>query len=99
VFYGWSPDKEGNQELIEWGNGASEITTCSEEFWKIVEEADLGWVYVREGVGSLQEKGLERCKGIEKVIDINSVGIWKVGHREKGIMEKYYEIIFNMYTY
>jgi hypothetical protein len=80
VFYGFSPDKEGNLLLRDWGETVSEISTCSDAFWKIVEEADLDWVYIREGIGSLQAGRLMGCQGVEEVYESNSVSIWKVGH-------------------
>ncbi len=78
IFYGFSPDKAQNQLFVEWGEAASEITTCSDAFWEIVREADLGYIYIRDGIGSLQQEGLAECDGIEKVISIESVGIWRV---------------------
>jgi hypothetical protein len=76
VFYGFSPDKEHNQQLIAWGKEASKITTCSEEFWELVDEADLDWVYIREGVGSLGAEGMAGCEGLEKVYEGDGVSIW-----------------------
>ena len=79
VFYGWSPDKEENSLLRDWGETASQIETCSDEFRRIVEEADLDWVYLREGIGSLGTEGLAACEGFEKVYENESVSIWKMG--------------------
>jgi len=78
IFYGFSPDKEQNQQIREWGEAASEISTCSEEFWRIVEEADLDYVYIREGIGSLQEEGLAGCEGVESVYEDSTVRIWQL---------------------
>jgi hypothetical protein len=69
VFYGWSPDGEENRQLRDWGEAASEIDTCSDEFWRLAKEADLDYVYIRERKGSLQPEGLENCEGIEKIYD------------------------------
>lgn len=76
VFYGFSPDKEGNLLLRDWGETASQIETCSDAFWKVVEEADLDWVYLREGIGSLQGGRLMGCQGVERVLKIESVNLW-----------------------
>ncbi len=75
VFYGWSPDKEGNLLLRDWGETASQIETCSDQFWAIVEEAELDWVYLSEGVGSLEAKGLAGCEDLKKVYENESVWI------------------------
>jgi hypothetical protein len=78
VFYGFSPDKEQFQNLRGWGETASQIETCSDEFWRIVEEADLDWVYVREGVGSLGTEVLAGCEGVEKVYENKSIWIGRL---------------------
>jgi hypothetical protein len=78
VFYGWSPDKEQNQQLRDWGEVASEITTCSEEFWRIVEEVDADYVYIREGIGSLQEEGLAGCEHLNHYYSNSAVHIYKI---------------------
>jgi hypothetical protein len=78
IFYGFSPDKEQNQQLRDWGEAASEIETCSEEFWRIVEEVDADYVYIREGIGSLQEEGLAGCEGMESVYEDSNVRIWQL---------------------
>ncbi len=80
VFYGFSPDKEGNLLLRDWGETASEIETCSDEFWRIVEEADLDYVYIWEGKGSLQTKGLRICESFDIAYLNDKVLIYKITH-------------------
>jgi len=75
VFYGFSPDKEQFLGFRDWGQAASEITGCSHEFWTIVGESDIGWVYLREDVGSLQSEMLAGCEGVEEVYENESVWI------------------------
>ena len=78
VFYGFSPDKEQNQQIRDWGAAASEIETCSEGFWRSVEEADVDFVYIRERIGSLQAEGLAECEGVERVFENSNVRIWRL---------------------
>jgi len=78
VFYGFSPDKDYVQQTREWGERASQITTCSEEFWALVDEADLDWIYIREGVGSMQPKELEHCEGIQINFSNRSVAVYQI---------------------
>ncbi|MDT8382722.1 MAG: hypothetical protein RQ728_10780, partial [Brevefilum sp.] len=78
VFYGWSPDKKGNMLFRDWGEAGSQISTCSDEFWRIVEEADLDWVYLREGLMSFGAEGLAGCEGVEKVYENESVWIGRL---------------------
>ena len=78
VFYGFSPDREWNATLRGWGEVASTITNCSEDFWRLVEEAELDWVYLRGGVGSLQPGGLVDCEGVEVLYEEGGVVIYRI---------------------
>lgn len=78
IFYGFSPDKDDVQELCGWGERASQITSCSEDFWVLVEEADLNWVYIKEGVGALQPAGLAGCEEIEEVYANPRIKIYQI---------------------
>ena len=78
VFFGFSPDRAWNQKLLSWGQAASEINTCSDDFWALVDEAELGWVYLRVGVGSLQPSALVGCAGVEAVYEEGGVVIYRL---------------------
>ena len=78
VFYGFSPDKAWVGELRGWGETASQITGCTAEFWTLVEEAELDWIYLRSGVGSLQPVGLAGCEGVEEVYTNETVVIYQL---------------------
>ncbi len=78
VFYGFSPDMELREQLRGWGEEAGDITTCSAEFWALVEEAEVGWIYIREGVGSLGPEGLAGCVGVREVYGKDGVRIFKI---------------------
>jgi hypothetical protein len=74
VFYGFSPDTAWVNELRGWGEAASQIITCDAEFWNLVEEANLDWIYLREGVGQLQPAGLQGCQNI--LVVYSNEGVW-----------------------
>jgi hypothetical protein len=78
VFYGYSPDKDEVNKIRQWGERASQITTCSEEFWALVRLADLDWIYIREGVGELQPESLENCEDITNSYTNGSVNVYKI---------------------
>jgi hypothetical protein len=80
VFYGFSPDVDLREQLRGWGEDAGDITTCSDAFWALVEEAELDWIYIREGVGSLQPEGLEGCAGIREVYGEDGVWIYRISN-------------------
>ncbi|MCB2214116.1 hypothetical protein KQH50_01850 [bacterium] len=80
IFYGFSPNKQTAQQLVDWGREANKITTCDDNFWALVEEADLDWIYLREGTGGLQPEGLNGCKGIAEAYSNKSVWVYQVSN-------------------
>jgi hypothetical protein len=56
----------------------STLTGCSPEFWSVVRAEGVTYLYITEGTGSLQPAGLESCPGIEEVIRIGKVRIYRV---------------------
>lgn len=78
VFYGYSPDKDFVKQTKDWGERASQITTCSEDFWSLIKEADLNWIYIREGVGELQPEGQMGCEGVIESYSNNTVWIFNI---------------------
>lgn len=78
VFYGYSPDVEVRRQVRLWGEEAGSITTCSAEFWTLVDEADLDWIYIREDVGSLKPEELTKCEGVTEVYTNDSVHIYRI---------------------
>ncbi len=76
VFYGFSPDAQWAGEIRQWGEEASQIETCSEDFWRLVDEADLDYVYIREGSGALQAEGLTGCEGVDEIYLHNHITIF-----------------------
>lgn len=79
VFYSFSP--EGNYKLLlmKWGAQANTITTCSEEFWELVNEIELDWIYIRKDVGSLQPDDFNECANIQLVYQNGIIWIFRIG--------------------
>jgi hypothetical protein len=80
TFYGYSPNPETISQIQLLGKNASQITTCSDAFWELVEEADLEWVYIREGIGGLQPEGLMSCEAINLAYENGQVSIYRINH-------------------
>lgn len=78
VFYGYSPDKAAVRQLIQWGKSASALTTCDAAFWELVKEADLNYLYIREGTGELQSEGLMDCEGITEIYQNDIIAIYEI---------------------
>ncbi len=78
VFYGFSQDKQTNQQLVRWGREANRITTCDADFWALVEETGADWIYLREGAGTLEPEGLAGCEGIAEAYANEHVRVYGV---------------------
>lgn len=78
VFYGFSPDLEQVRELLDLGMTASEINDCSEEFWRLIDNAALSWIYLHQGQGTLQPDTLLACENISVAYKNDRVWIFQI---------------------
>ena len=69
-----------NFKIHSWGETAASVTTCDDTFWGLVAEADLNWIYIRAGAGSLQAEGLARCEGVAKIYQNDQIEIYQIHH-------------------
>lgn len=68
-------------QLTLWKNWlriANQVTTCDENFWTLVREANLNYIYVHVGRGNLQPAGLESCETISQVYQRDGVQIFQI---------------------
>lgn len=79
VFYA-TASREYSQQINGWAAVASSVTECSEDFYQVIDEANLDYVYLRQGTGSLQPQALEGCSGLEEVYQAEGVVIYQVGN-------------------
>ena len=54
------------------------MTGCTPEFWAIVREADLSYVYLRQGKGSLQPGALTDCPRVKSVYQHDGIVIFHI---------------------
>jgi len=66
VAYYWG-DLENITVMIDLSKNVSELKTCDDAFWKDVETGMITYIYLKEGVGSLQATGLQPCDGLVPV--------------------------------
>jgi len=78
VFYGFSPDKATVRQLVQWGKDASTLATCDTPFWNLVKDANLDYLYIREGTGSLQPDALAGCEGISEIYRNDIIFIYEL---------------------
>jgi hypothetical protein len=70
--------REDLLRIIQWDKRAAEVKTCDEAFWSLVREAQLGFVYLRNGTGSLQPDALAGCQGVDQIYSQAGVFIYRL---------------------
>ena len=78
IFYTYGADKITSELWTDWAKRATKVTTCETNFWELVEEADLNYVYVRDSAGSLRAKALIGCQGLRRLYNNDGVSIWLI---------------------
>lgn len=78
IFYTFGGDKAFKAQMSAWGEKAANLKTCDEDFWGLVQEADLQYLYIRKGKGSLQADALRDCTGLKQLYSAGGVSIWLI---------------------
>jgi hypothetical protein len=78
VFYGFSPDREMISRIQQWGERASSISTCSQEFWNLVEETNVNWIYAQNDTSGIQPSALDECIGLVPIYTNESVTLYRI---------------------
>lgn len=78
IYYPFGKDLAYTAEVKEIGVRAAGMAYCDENFNKLLAEQNLNYIYIRDGVGSMQRASLENCDGIRKIYDASKVSIWLV---------------------
>lgn len=82
IFYPMIADQEYIQSVRDMGMRASTITECGEDFWLLVNDAEIDYLYIKEGMGSLRPEALISCDGINQLINIDGVHIYLISQPE-----------------
>jgi hypothetical protein len=56
----------------------SSLQGCTEDFWALVREQGVTYIYIKEGVGSLKPADLDSCRGLVEIYRIGKVRIYRV---------------------
>jgi len=78
IFYPMGADRDFVRSVTELGMRASSITECGDDFWLLVNDASLDYLYIKEGVGGLQPDDLISCDGVDQLINIEDVHIYLI---------------------
>ena len=80
IFYPMSGDEEFVKNTVDLGSRASWITVCDEKFWSLVYDAEINYLYIKEGTGSLQPDALTACEGVRQLTQIEDIHIYLVNN-------------------
>jgi hypothetical protein len=78
IFYPFAAGQESIENWTDWASRASKVITCGTDFWELVEEADLSYIYIRQGRTGLQAQNLTACEGLRKLYENEGVSIWLI---------------------
>ncbi|MBG0784427.1 MAG: hypothetical protein H0S79_04950 [Anaerolineaceae bacterium] len=78
VFYGFSPDIEQVNQIRDFGEDASKNEDCTSVFWKLVESADITWIYIHKGQGTLQSSALLQCEHVSLAYENDQVSLFAI---------------------
>jgi hypothetical protein len=76
IFYTFSGEEQSYGAWIDWSQRANGVNGCTQEFKALMAEAGLNYLYLREGVGSLQALGLRGCPEARQLYSAGGVSIW-----------------------
>ncbi|MDD5370595.1 MAG: hypothetical protein PHQ40_16045, partial [Anaerolineaceae bacterium] len=63
VIYDWGI-KDYVSQVRDWADRAGDLTSCSAQFWNLMVDAHLKYVYLHQGLGSLQPDALQSCADV-----------------------------------
>ena len=75
-------EKSFVRNVTELGIRAGAITECGNEFWQLVSDADLNYLYIKDGVGSLQPNALISCEGVHQLTQLEDIHIYLINNTD-----------------
>jgi len=82
IFYPMSADEDFIQNTVNLGRRASLITDCGDDFWSLVNDAKLNYIYIKKGIGGLQPSALISCEGVRQLTNIGGVYIYLISETD-----------------
>jgi len=78
TFYPYGADQDTSELWTDWAKRASKVSSCGTDFWELIDEAQLNYVYLRDGAGSLSSQALLDCDGLTRLYQNEGVSIWLI---------------------
>jgi hypothetical protein len=66
------------QQVTDWMTRATTLEDCSADFWLLVRDADLDYLYIKEGESKMPPYRLYFCPRLEKVYQQGKVWIYRI---------------------
>lgn len=82
TFYPYGADAETSALWTDYARRASNLKTCDADFNSLLDDAGLNYIYLRAGVGSLQEEALQNCAGLRRLYSGGGVSIWIIAEAD-----------------
>jgi len=82
IFYPMSADEDFIQNTVNLGMRASSIIDCGDDFWSLVNDAKLDYIYIKKGVGNLQPSALISCENVTQLTHIEDIYIYLINRTD-----------------
>ena len=76
IFFPFGGETQFTETCTAWAAEATTITTCDEKFWQLVDDAQLNYLYIKEGAGSLLPEALLSCDGVNQLVNLEGIHIY-----------------------
>lgn len=77
IVYNWGEPAYVDQ-IARLAGRASQLNSCTPEFWELVRDANLSHIYLREGQGNLQPQHLADCPRIHLLYSQDGVYVYEI---------------------
>jgi hypothetical protein len=77
AMYGWGTRQDISQ-VNNWAKRASVLPGCTDDFWALIKETGIEYVYAKQGAGKLQPGQLNSCAGLMLIYGKEGVYIYQV---------------------
>ena len=80
-LYGYGTADE-RDDWVNWMERAAVVHACDDGLWSLVKDAQLNYIYLRSGKGSLQPDAMVDCPNILVVYHQGGVWIYQINAKE-----------------
>jgi hypothetical protein len=77
ISYSWET-AAAVQQINDWAKQSEKLKGCTPDFWNLVREANLTYVYLRKGQGTLQPASMAGCQRLRQVYSQGGVYIYEI---------------------